>query len=130
MDNLIRFLHVFQLASGLKINILKSNVYGIGVSYEEVHFMANITGCVASSFPFVYLELPIGFNMNLSTNWTSIINRFRAKLSSWNANLLSIGGRLTLTKTVLGSLGIYKFSIFKAPDMVLKILESICASFL
>ncbi|GJX64001.1 hypothetical protein Tco_0298344 [Tanacetum coccineum] len=30
MDNIIHVLHVFYLASGLKINIHKSNIYGIG----------------------------------------------------------------------------------------------------
>ncbi|GKA87022.1 RNA-directed DNA polymerase, eukaryota, reverse transcriptase zinc-binding domain protein [Tanacetum coccineum] len=32
MDNIIRILHVFYLASGLKINISKSHVYGLGVN--------------------------------------------------------------------------------------------------
>ncbi|GKA44592.1 hypothetical protein Tco_0737316 [Tanacetum coccineum] len=36
MDNIIRVLHVFYLASGLKINIHKSNIYGIGVNKDEV----------------------------------------------------------------------------------------------
>nr|GEV03788.1 RNA-directed DNA polymerase, eukaryota [Tanacetum cinerariifolium] len=35
MDNIIRVLQVFYLASGLKINIHKSNVYGVGVSDNE-----------------------------------------------------------------------------------------------
>ncbi|GKF44767.1 hypothetical protein Tco_0131319, partial [Tanacetum coccineum] len=35
MDNIIHVLWIFYLASGLKINIHKSNVYGIGVSAEE-----------------------------------------------------------------------------------------------
>ena len=32
MDKIIRVLQLFYLASGLKINIHKSNVYGVGVS--------------------------------------------------------------------------------------------------
>nr|GEY40736.1 RNA-directed DNA polymerase, eukaryota, reverse transcriptase zinc-binding domain protein [Tanacetum cinerariifolium] len=45
------------------------------------------------------------------------------------ANLLSIGGRLTLIKSVLGSLGMYYFSIFKASEIVIKSLESLRANF-
>ncbi|GKF18422.1 zinc finger, CCHC-type containing protein, partial [Tanacetum coccineum] len=45
------------------------------------------------------------------------------------ANLLSIGGRLTLIKSVLGSLGIYYLSIFRAPESVLQDLERIRAKF-
>ncbi|GJT46135.1 hypothetical protein Tco_0954850 [Tanacetum coccineum] len=51
------------------------------------------------------------------------------RLSSWKANLLSIGGRLTLIKSVLGSLGIYYLSIFRAPESVLQDLERIRAKF-
>ncbi|GJR20209.1 putative RNA-directed DNA polymerase, eukaryota, reverse transcriptase zinc-binding domain protein [Tanacetum coccineum] len=116
MDNIIHILQVFHLASGLKINIHKSNVYGIGVSADEVSHMANNTGCASGSFPFIYLGLPIGANMGLTSNWKILIDRFHAKLSTWKANLLSIGGRFTLIKSVLGSLGIYYLSIFKAPQ--------------
>ncbi|GJR92159.1 putative RNA-directed DNA polymerase, eukaryota, reverse transcriptase zinc-binding domain protein [Tanacetum coccineum] len=40
LDNIIRVLQVFYLVSGLKININKSNIYGIGVSDDEVSNMA------------------------------------------------------------------------------------------
>ncbi|GJY80071.1 putative RNA-directed DNA polymerase, eukaryota, reverse transcriptase zinc-binding domain protein [Tanacetum coccineum] len=36
MENIIRILNVFYLASGLKINISKSNLNGVGVSSDEV----------------------------------------------------------------------------------------------
>ncbi|GKA50550.1 putative RNA-directed DNA polymerase, eukaryota, reverse transcriptase zinc-binding domain protein [Tanacetum coccineum] len=89
-----------------KIIIHKSNIYGIGVPNDEVADMARRTGCASSSFPFTYLGLPIGSNMNLNSSWQILINRFHKRLSSWKANLLSIGGRLTLIKAVLGSLGL------------------------
>ncbi|GJZ96678.1 hypothetical protein Tco_0669012 [Tanacetum coccineum] len=46
LDNIIRVLHVFYLPSGLKININKSNIYGIRVSDDEVSNMACNSGCV------------------------------------------------------------------------------------
>ncbi|GJU34812.1 hypothetical protein Tco_1183166 [Tanacetum coccineum] len=58
MDNIIRVLHVFYLASGLKINIHKSNIYGIGVNKDEVLSMASNAGCMAGDVPFNYLGLP------------------------------------------------------------------------
>ncbi|GKE89813.1 hypothetical protein Tco_1567288 [Tanacetum coccineum] len=63
MDNIIRLLNVFYLAFGLRININKSNVYGIRVSNNDIKGMARITGCSAGSFPFTYLGLPIGLSM-------------------------------------------------------------------
>nr|GEY59126.1 putative RNA-directed DNA polymerase, eukaryota, reverse transcriptase zinc-binding domain protein [Tanacetum cinerariifolium] len=117
IDNIIRVLQVFYLASGLKINIHKSNIYGIGVSLEDVHLMASNTSCVAASFPFTYLGLPIGCNMSLIANWKPLVDKFKAKLTVWKANLLSFGGWLTLIKSILGSLSIYYLSIFRVPEM-------------
>ncbi|GJR81908.1 RNA-directed DNA polymerase, eukaryota, reverse transcriptase zinc-binding domain protein [Tanacetum coccineum] len=57
LDNIIHVLHVFYLAPGLKINIQKSNVYGIGVSDVDVSSIANNYGCALGSFPFTYLGL-------------------------------------------------------------------------
>ncbi|GJX54263.1 putative RNA-directed DNA polymerase, eukaryota, reverse transcriptase zinc-binding domain protein [Tanacetum coccineum] len=123
LDNIIGVLHVFHLDSGLKINIHKSSIYGIGVSNDEVSSIASRTGCAAGSFPFTYLRLPIRSNMNLTSSWNILVERFQKMLSSWKANLLSIGGHLTLIKAILGSLGIYYLSIFKAPEVILKSLE-------
>ncbi|GJZ44561.1 RNA-directed DNA polymerase, eukaryota, reverse transcriptase zinc-binding domain protein [Tanacetum coccineum] len=47
----------------------------------------------------------------------------------WKAKSLSFGGRLTLIKAVLGSLGVYYFSIFKAPKCILTKLECIRRKF-
>ncbi|GJX62901.1 RNA-directed DNA polymerase, eukaryota, reverse transcriptase zinc-binding domain protein [Tanacetum coccineum] len=70
-----------------------------------------------------------GTNMGRIINWNVLIDRFKARLTGWKANILSIGGRLTLIKSVLGSLGIYDLSIFKTPEAVIKVLESRRASF-
>ncbi|GKD16835.1 putative RNA-directed DNA polymerase, eukaryota, reverse transcriptase zinc-binding domain protein [Tanacetum coccineum] len=102
MDNIIRVLHVFYLASGLKINIHKSNIYGIGVNKDEVLSMASNAGCMAGDIPFNYLGLPIGSNMKSIASWKTLVDHFHMRLSSWKANLLSIGGRLTLIMSVLG----------------------------
>ncbi|GJS77191.1 hypothetical protein Tco_0727072 [Tanacetum coccineum] len=48
---------------------------------------------------------------------------------AWKAKAPSIGGRLTLVKSVLGSLPIYYLSLFKAPKKVINLLESIRSRF-
>lgn len=57
--------------------------------------------------------------------WNPLIEKFQAKLSKWKSATLSFGGRLTLCKAVLGSLGTFYFSLFKAPSKVIKALEKI-----
>ncbi|GJX26521.1 hypothetical protein Tco_0232817 [Tanacetum coccineum] len=91
--------------------------------------MASYTGYEAGFSPFTYLGLPISLNMSRIANWQPLIDRFKARSSGWKANLLSIGGRLTLIKFVLGSLGNYYFSIFKVLEMVVKSLKTLRASF-
>nr|GEY45632.1 RNA-directed DNA polymerase, eukaryota, reverse transcriptase zinc-binding domain protein [Tanacetum cinerariifolium] len=80
LDNIIRVLHVFHLASSLKINIQKSNVYGIGVSDGNVSSMASNSGCASGSFPFTYLGIPIGFNMSLTSGWQVLLDRFQSNI--------------------------------------------------
>ncbi|GJX82369.1 hypothetical protein Tco_0331850, partial [Tanacetum coccineum] len=129
MDIIIRVLRVFYLASGLHSKINKSNVYGVGVSTKEVSVMARMTGCTSGDFPFIYLCLPIGSNMNLTYNWKRLVDRFQSKLSSWKSNLIFISGRVTLIKFVLGSMSIYYMSLFKVPETILKTLERFRANF-
>nr|GEW10881.1 RNA-directed DNA polymerase, eukaryota [Tanacetum cinerariifolium] len=122
-------LRVFQLASGLKINLSKSKLIGIGVDLTEVQQIAEMIGFCVGRLPFTYLGVPVGCNMNHIDSWKPMIDKFNKKLSSWKAKLLSIGGRLTLQKSVMGSLAIYYMSIYKVPVTVLKMLESLRARF-
>ncbi|GJV89970.1 RNA-directed DNA polymerase, eukaryota, reverse transcriptase zinc-binding domain protein [Tanacetum coccineum] len=89
---------VFYLASGLKINIQKSNVYGIGVSDVNVSSMASNSGCASGSFHFTYLRLPIGSNMSLTSSWRVLLDSLNigslkafnlALLQKWHLRLLS-----------------------------------------
>nr|GEV48680.1 RNA-directed DNA polymerase, eukaryota [Tanacetum cinerariifolium] len=57
--------------------------------------------------------------------WADVVDRVSSRLSKWKMNMLSIGGRLTLLKSVLGSMPIFHISIFKAPLGVLRKLELI-----
>ncbi|XP_071708684.1 uncharacterized protein [Rutidosis leptorrhynchoides] len=127
--NTIAMYTEFYNLSGLKINVAKSHLYGIGVADTEVDVFVHDMGCSKGRFPFTYLGLPIGVNMNYIVNWKALVNRFVKKLSDWNAKLLSIGGRLTLIKSVLGSLGVYYLSLFKCPETILDKLESLRAGF-
>nr|GEZ44607.1 hypothetical protein [Tanacetum cinerariifolium] len=127
--NLISLLRCFFLISGLRINIHKSLVIGIGVSDDEVSYMENIIGCGTFKLPLKYLGVPVGCNMSRSSNWNAIIQKFYSKLSSWKARLLSVRGRLTLIRSVLNSLLIYYLSIYQVPSSVRKKLEAMRNSF-
>nr|GEW10641.1 RNA-directed DNA polymerase, eukaryota [Tanacetum cinerariifolium] len=96
---------------------------------ELVHHAARQLGCFVLNLPFSYLGSIVGDNMSRQQAWGGIVDRVKKKLSKWKMKMLSIGGRLTLIKSALGSLPIYKFSIFKVSKCVLNQLEGIRRKF-
>ncbi|XP_071741242.1 uncharacterized protein [Rutidosis leptorrhynchoides] len=99
-------------------------VLGRGVR-QEVNRLARHIGCNGGKLPFIYLGLTIGSKMTKVKDWNPVIEKFKARLSSWKMRSLSFGGRVVLIKSVLNSLPLYYFSLFRAPPSVLKILESV-----
>ncbi|KAJ0693348.1 putative RNA-directed DNA polymerase [Helianthus annuus] len=125
-----RILRLFHMCSGLRINLQKSILYGVGKELEEVEDKASGLGCRAGSMPFKHLGIIVGANMNRITNWEAIIEVFKKSLSRWKATILSMAGRITLISSVLESLPSYYFSLYKAPVKVIAKLEAIMRRFL
>ncbi|GKE12537.1 hypothetical protein Tco_1416088 [Tanacetum coccineum] len=67
--------------------------------------------------------------MSLVKAWDDTINKLKVRLSRWKLKTLSIGGRLTLLKSVLGSTPIYNMSLYKVPKAVLNSMEAIRRDF-
>lgn len=67
--NLMAILKCFEKVSGLRVNLNKSRVFGVGVTSTEVDDMATIMGCRVGSIPFSYLGLPIGSDLRSKKNW-------------------------------------------------------------
>nr|GEW23415.1 RNA-directed DNA polymerase, eukaryota, reverse transcriptase zinc-binding domain protein [Tanacetum cinerariifolium] len=122
IGTLVYVLKCFHQASGLKINI---KIMGIHVNNEKVNDAAATLGCLTLKIPFVYLGTKVGDNMSRVEAWKDIMEKVLSRLSRWKLKTLSIGGRFTLLKSVLGSIPIFHMSIFKVPMSVLQRLESI-----
>nr|GEY33080.1 RNA-directed DNA polymerase, eukaryota, reverse transcriptase zinc-binding domain protein [Tanacetum cinerariifolium] len=71
----------------------------------------------------------VGDLMSRIQSWHDVTKGMHTRLSKWKLKTLSIGGRLTLLKSVLGAIPIYHMSIFKVSMKVLQNMESICACF-
>nr|GEY32864.1 putative RNA-directed DNA polymerase, eukaryota, reverse transcriptase zinc-binding domain protein [Tanacetum cinerariifolium] len=130
LSGIINILKCFHLASGLKINIQKSQVLGVGVPRSSVEYMASYLGCSIMEKKFRYLGVMVGEKMSRFNAWDDVVLKLKARLSKWKAKTLSIGGRLTLLKSVLGASPLYNMSIFKVPKGILKVMESIRSNFL
>ncbi|GKA39338.1 RNA-directed DNA polymerase, eukaryota [Tanacetum coccineum] len=131
-DNLKGIMHslrCFSLLSGLSINIKKSHLLGVGIPASYVNEAASSIGCSVMKAPFKYLGVMVGGNASLVKAWDDTINKLKMRLSKWKLKTLSIGGRLTLLKSVLGSTPIYNMSLYKVPKTVLNSMEAIRRNF-
>ncbi|GJR89279.1 RNA-directed DNA polymerase, eukaryota [Tanacetum coccineum] len=125
----VKDVSLFSLASGLKINLQKSNLLGVGVTGSLVNEAAASIGCSVMKAPFKYLGVMVGGNMSKINAWDDMVGKIKSRLSKWKINTLSIGGRLTLLKAVLGSTPIYPMSLYKVPKTVLHEMESLRRNF-
>nr|GFB21866.1 RNA-directed DNA polymerase, eukaryota, reverse transcriptase zinc-binding domain protein [Tanacetum cinerariifolium]GFB40007.1 RNA-directed DNA polymerase, eukaryota, reverse transcriptase zinc-binding domain protein [Tanacetum cinerariifolium] len=106
-----------------------SKIMGVNVEDGKIQNAAHKLGCLVLETPFTYLGTKVGENMSRKEAWKDVVDKVLSCLSKWKTKSLSIGGRFTLLKSVLGSMPIFYMSIFKVPSYVLKTLESICSRF-
>ncbi|WKA06632.1 hypothetical protein VitviT2T_024525 [Vitis vinifera] len=62
MMTLKNVLLVFGHISGLKVNLDKSNIYGINLEQNHLSRLAKMLDCKTSGWPILYLGLPLGGN--------------------------------------------------------------------
>nr|GEZ36071.1 RNA-directed DNA polymerase, eukaryota [Tanacetum cinerariifolium] len=116
-----------QEAKGIPINdsLILSHLFYV----DDVVFVAESIGCSILTAPFNFIGVKVGDIMSRHSSWEETISKLSFGLSKWKLKALSIGGCLTLIKSVLSSLPLYHMSIFKCPMGVLKLLESIRRNF-
>ncbi|MCH80366.1 LINE-1 reverse transcriptase like, partial [Trifolium medium] len=120
----------FELVSGLKINFVKSKLYGINVEDNFLDAAASFLSCSFDSIPFKFLGIPVGANPRRQQTWQPIVESITKRLSSWNGRNLSFGGRVALINSVLSSLPLYFFSFYKAPRCIINQMVRIQRNFL
>lgn len=82
MVALRRILRCFQLVSGLKVNISKNVLVGVGCSEETMRELANIIQSRFDKLPILYLGLPIGAKSRSVSLWDPVSEKFERKLLS------------------------------------------------
>lgn len=97
-----RCLTIFTLFLGLKINLDKRTIIGIGQDQEfAAHVAANL-GCRMHIFSITYLRPSLGGVILYCNGWNLVVDMFRDKLAMWKSRNLLMGGKLTLIESVLG----------------------------
>ena len=119
----------FQAVTGLKVNVLKSEMVPIG-EVPNVHVLAEFLGCQIGSLPLTYLGMPLGASHKSPIIWNPILEKIEHKLAGWKKMYLSKGRRLTLLKSTLSSLPTYFLSLFTIPTHVANKIERLQRDFL
>nr|GEX66683.1 RNA-directed DNA polymerase, eukaryota [Tanacetum cinerariifolium] len=109
----------FWLNSSLSLSYLfyadDALIIGVGVSRSATEVAASTIGCSIMDKQFRYHGIMVGGNTSRHKAWEEVVLKIRSRLSKWKVKTLSIGGRLTLLKSILGASPLYTMSIFKAP---------------
>nr|GEX28575.1 hypothetical protein [Tanacetum cinerariifolium] len=89
-DYLCRFLFILVMESfhfsfqrlidrGLKVNVHKSRIYGVGVRQANVQHMIENFGFISNNFPFTYLGVKVGANMMRLNSWSDVVKKEKFK---------------------------------------------------
>ncbi|GKE16052.1 RNA-directed DNA polymerase, eukaryota [Tanacetum coccineum] len=81
IKTLVHVLKCFFLASGLKINLHKSKLMGIGINRRDVEKAARLIGCSTFSTPFNYLGVKVGDDMSKIKSWDEVTSQLSSRLS-------------------------------------------------
>ena len=95
-------LDTFCELSGQKVNMTKSKVFfSPNIGKETRDSLCSILGFKSTPNLGKYLGFPIQHKNSSSWDFDFILERVQNKLQGWKANLLSMAGRLILTKAVI-----------------------------
>ncbi|WMV58251.1 hypothetical protein MTR67_051636 [Solanum verrucosum] len=117
-------LTIFEGISGLHVNWQKSFLYPVN-QVDNMELLARNLGCQIATLPTRYLGMPLGAQNKETTVWSEVLERCNKKLARWKSQYLSLGGRLTLVKSVLDALPSYMMSLFPIPKNIVKKIDQL-----
>ncbi|WOL02704.1 hypothetical protein Cni_G11423 [Canna indica] len=123
LRNVMFLMKCFEITSGLKINLAKTEVVSLRGDRGAADQAAQLIGCHSSVLPLSYLGLPLRAGRPIRADWLRMIGKLDARLSSWQGKLLSRAGRLVLINSTISSLVAYLWSVFKVPGWVVNMID-------
>lgn len=116
--------------TGLKINQQKSASVPISIPQHLHQIIQQILCYRPASLPIKYLGLPLTLHKPNRMHFQSLVKNVQKTLASWKANLLSLGGRVALVKSVLIGLSLHYMQVMRLPKWVVKEIDQLRRAFL
>ncbi|GAU51479.1 hypothetical protein TSUD_413680 [Trifolium subterraneum] len=77
-------LRIFELVSGLKINFVKSKLYGLNVDSRLLEVGSAFLSCRSEVLPFKFLGIPVGVKPRRQETWKPVVDAMIKRLNSWS----------------------------------------------
>lgn len=119
---LLNILFLFKVSSRLTINFSKSCLHSTNYGFRPNATSVAILNCNTDFLSLTYLRVPLS---GKCPSRFKLILMVQARLTSWKANYLSLGGRLTLLNFVLTSIPMCSMSVFQLLIWVIKEIDKV-----
>ncbi|KAG7534826.1 Reverse transcriptase domain [Arabidopsis thaliana x Arabidopsis arenosa] len=130
INQVVRIIEEYSLASGQRVNYQKSSIYfGKQIPLERREEVKQKLGISQEGGEGIYLGLPESFSGSKVATLSYLRDRLSQKVSGWQSNFLSPGGKEMLLKAVAMALPTYTMACFKLPTTICKQLVSVMADF-
>lgn len=129
--HLMELLSKFLSDSHLDLNLDKSQVMvSPNASREQKNQIRSFFGMSLVSNLGKYLGLPLPSSCLSRSHFQPVLDKMSAALSSWQSKLLSMAGRVVLTKAVLSSIPLYHLQSIPCPTGVAKSIDKLARNFI
>ena len=130
VDGILDIFKNFAEASGLHIIMEKSTLYLACLNDTEKQDILSQYTLSYRDLPVRYLGLPLLTKQMTAQDYSPLIEKIRARISSWTARFLSFAGRLQLIASVIHSLTNFWISSFRLPKKCIQEIDSLFAALL
>ncbi|PRQ44344.1 hypothetical protein RchiOBHm_Chr3g0478201 [Rosa chinensis] len=123
-------LYAYEIASGQRVNLQKSNVaFSKNVSMDRQLYLADILGVQRVDKHEKYLGLPTHVGRSKTAAFAYLKEKLTKKVVSWRAKLLSGVGKEILIKSVAQSVPMYVMNCYMHPLGLCDDMHQVCAGF-
>ncbi|CAA7012924.1 unnamed protein product [Microthlaspi erraticum] len=121
----------FCEASGQKVSLEKSKIYfSANVEREQRERISGVSGIQQTCDLGKYLGMPVLQKRLNKETFGEVIARVSSRMAGWKGRVLSMAGRVTLTKSVISSIPIHSMSTIMLPQSTLAKLDQLSRGFI